>query len=164
MNWLALECELGGRGDEGVSAALVVDDNWDDELVALASGCSSCRVDGVAGAAGFQPESFCPGAAARCLGTAGSMQQPFISASPGRRRTSSVTRLRASRSASVQMKALQWMLGHASAAVRLDVYAHSFDADTDSISVALDRVASRAIASRSGLTRKGVEARNQFTP
>ena len=45
------------------------------------------------------------------------------------------------------VKAVQRMLGHASAAVTLDVYADLFDADTDALSAALDRVASRPIAS-----------------
>ena len=44
------------------------------------------------------------------------------------------------------VKAVQRMLGHASAAVTLDVYADLFDADTDALRAALDRVASRPIA------------------
>lgn len=49
------------------------------------------------------------------------------------------------------VKAMQRMLGRASAAVTLDVYADLFDADTDALSVALDRVASRPVASKSRL-------------
>lgn len=45
------------------------------------------------------------------------------------------------------VKAVQRMLGHASAAVTLDVYADLFDADTEALRSALDRVASRPIAS-----------------
>jgi integrase len=45
------------------------------------------------------------------------------------------------------VKAVQRMLGHASAAVTLDVYADLFDADTDALRVALNQVASRPIAS-----------------
>ncbi|WP_375400107.1 integrase [uncultured Amnibacterium sp.] len=41
------------------------------------------------------------------------------------------------------VKTLQRMLGHASAAVTLDVYADLFDSDNNALSVVLDRVASR---------------------
>ena len=40
------------------------------------------------------------------------------------------------------MKALQRMLGHASAAMTLDVYADLFDDDLDAVGVALDHAAS----------------------
>ena len=56
------------------------------------------------------------------------------------------------------VKAVQRMLGHASAAVTLDVYADLFDADTDALSAALDRVASRPIASM-GRGKAGNEKR-----
>ncbi len=42
-------------------------------------------------------------------------------------------------SAGANVKAVQRMLGHASAAVTLDVYSDLFDSDLDAVSVALDR-------------------------
>lgn len=44
-------------------------------------------------------------------------------------------------SAGANVKAVQRMLGHASAAVTLDVYADLFDDDLDSVATALDRAA-----------------------
>jgi len=41
-------------------------------------------------------------------------------------------------SACANVKAVQWMLGHASAAVTLDVYSDLFDNDLDAVSAALD--------------------------
>ncbi|MCZ4276258.1 tyrosine-type recombinase/integrase [Rhodococcoides yunnanense] len=50
-------------------------------------------------------------------------------------------------SAGVNVKALQRMLGHASAAMTLDVYADLFDDDLDAVGVALDRaVSARSVA------------------
>lgn len=48
-------------------------------------------------------------------------------------------------SAGANVKAVQRMLGHASAAMTLDVYADLFDEDLDSVSEALDDAISRAI-------------------
>ncbi|QWT25450.1 integrase [Subtercola sp. PAMC28395] len=42
-------------------------------------------------------------------------------------------------SAGANVKAVQRMLGHASAAVTLDVYSDLFDSDLDSVSFALDQ-------------------------
>lgn len=47
-------------------------------------------------------------------------------------------------SAGANVKAVQRMLGHASAAMTLDVYADLFEDDLDGVSVALDQAASRA--------------------
>lgn len=44
-------------------------------------------------------------------------------------------------SAGANVKVVQRMLGHASAAVTLDVYADLFDEDLDSVAVALDKIA-----------------------
>ena len=44
-------------------------------------------------------------------------------------------------SAGANVKVVQRMLGHASAAVTLDVYADLFDEDLDTVAVALDRIA-----------------------
>ena len=41
------------------------------------------------------------------------------------------------------MKAVQRMLGHASAAMTLDTYADLFDDDLDAVAIALDKAASR---------------------
>ena len=49
--------------------------------------------------------------------------------------------------AGANVKVLQRMLGHASAAMTLDVYAHLFDDDLDAIGTALDRAASAESAS-----------------
>ena len=46
--------------------------------------------------------------------------------------------------AGVNVKAVQKMLGHASAAMTLDVYADLFDGDLDSVSDALDHAVSLA--------------------
>lgn len=47
-------------------------------------------------------------------------------------------------SAGANVKAVQRMLGHASAAMTLDVYADLFDDDLDAVAAALDHAASRA--------------------
>lgn len=47
-------------------------------------------------------------------------------------------------SAAVNIKALQRMLGHASAAMTLDVYSDLFDDDLDAVGVALDHARSTA--------------------
>ena len=47
-------------------------------------------------------------------------------------------------SAGANVKAVQRMLGHASAAVTLDVYSDLFDDDLDAVSVALDEAIVRA--------------------
>ncbi|MGB3169051.1 MAG: tyrosine-type recombinase/integrase [Rhodococcus sp. (in: high G+C Gram-positive bacteria)] len=52
-------------------------------------------------------------------------------------------------SAGVNVKALQRMLGHASAAMTLDVYADLFDDDLDAVAVALDRAMSAQVVGRS---------------
>lgn len=46
------------------------------------------------------------------------------------------------------VKAVQRMLGHASAAMTLDVYADLFDDDVDAVSAALDQVRTTAIVSK----------------
>ena len=46
------------------------------------------------------------------------------------------------------VKAVQRMLGHASAAMTLDVYADLFDDDVDTVSAALDRARSAALVSK----------------
>ncbi|KQO63758.1 hypothetical protein ASF23_05955 [Curtobacterium sp. Leaf261] len=48
-------------------------------------------------------------------------------------------------SAGANVKAVQRMLGHASAAMTLDVYSDLFDDDLDTVAVALDDARSRAI-------------------
>ncbi|MGO3148405.1 MAG: tyrosine-type recombinase/integrase, partial [Leucobacter sp.] len=47
-------------------------------------------------------------------------------------------------SAGANVKAVQRMLGHASAAVTLDVYADLFDDDLDGVATALDQAAMRS--------------------
>ncbi|MFC8732107.1 tyrosine-type recombinase/integrase [Luteimicrobium sp. NPDC057192] len=47
-------------------------------------------------------------------------------------------------SSGANVKAVQRMLGHASASMTLDVYADLFDDDLDSVAAALDRAASHA--------------------
>jgi integrase len=49
-------------------------------------------------------------------------------------------------SAGANVKAVQQMLGHASAAMTLDVYAGLFGDDLDAVADRLDELASRAIA------------------
>jgi integrase len=49
-------------------------------------------------------------------------------------------------SAGANVKAVQRMLGHASAAMTLDVYADLFDADLDSVATSIDAARSTAIA------------------
>jgi integrase len=51
-------------------------------------------------------------------------------------------------SAGANVKAVQKMLGHASAAVTLDVYADLFDEDLDAVSFALDQAIAEAIVSK----------------
>jgi integrase len=61
-------------------------------------------------------------------------------------------------SAGANVKAVQRMLGHASAAVPLDVYSDLFDSDLDTVSAALDEQILRtdvAIASPEGEKRTG---------
>jgi integrase len=48
-------------------------------------------------------------------------------------------------SAGANVKAVQRMLGHASAAMTLDVYADLFDEDLDAVAVALDRDAALSL-------------------
>lgn len=49
-----------------------------------------------------------------------------------------------SNSTGANVKAVQRMLGHASAAVTLDVYADLFDDDLDSVATALDQAAMKS--------------------
>jgi integrase len=51
-------------------------------------------------------------------------------------------------SAGANVKAVQRMLGHASAAMTLDVYADLFDDDLDAVSLALDRARARSVVGR----------------
>ena len=44
------------------------------------------------------------------------------------------------------MKSVQRMLGHASAAMTLDVYADLFDNDLDAVAIALNDEASKSVA------------------
>lgn len=53
-------------------------------------------------------------------------------------------------SAGANVKAVQRMLGHKSAAMTLDVYADLFDDDLESVATALDRARSDAIVSKTG--------------
>lgn len=53
-------------------------------------------------------------------------------------------------SAGANVKAIQQMLGHASAAMTLDVYADLFEDDLDAVGVALDQARATAIGSFSG--------------
>jgi integrase len=48
-------------------------------------------------------------------------------------------------SAGANVKAVQRMLGHASAAMTLDTYSDLFDDDLDAVSIALDRARSRSL-------------------
>ncbi len=48
-------------------------------------------------------------------------------------------------SAGAHVKAVQRMLGHASAAMTLDTYADLFDADFDAVSDALDELRARTV-------------------
>lgn len=50
--------------------------------------------------------------------------------------------------AGANVKAVQRMLGHASAAMTLDVYADLFDDDLDSVAIALNHAASSAIVGK----------------
>lgn len=56
-----------------------------------------------------------------------------------------VTLPRRSLSAGANVKAVQRMLGHASAAMTLDTYADLFDDDLDAVAVALDAARSRDV-------------------
>lgn len=51
-------------------------------------------------------------------------------------------------SAGANVKAVQRMLGHASAAMTLDTYAELFEDDLDSVAVALDSQRSASLASQ----------------
>lgn len=51
-------------------------------------------------------------------------------------------------SAGANVKAVQRMLGHASAAMTLDIYADLFDDDLDAVSIALDRARARSVVGR----------------
>jgi integrase len=53
-------------------------------------------------------------------------------------------------SAGGNVKALQRMLGHASAAMTLDVYADLFDDDLDGVAIALDQAKAKTIVPKSG--------------
>jgi len=48
-------------------------------------------------------------------------------------------------SAGANVKAVQRMLGHPSAAVTLDIYSDLFDDDLDGVSAALDRARTRSL-------------------
>lgn len=48
-------------------------------------------------------------------------------------------------SAGADVKAIQRMLGHASAAMTLDIYADLFDGDLDDVSARLDDVAAKSV-------------------
>ena len=51
-------------------------------------------------------------------------------------------------SAGASVKAMQRMLGHASASITLDVYADLFDDDLDAVAVALDKAAMKSAVAR----------------
>ncbi|KQT74118.1 integrase [Microbacterium sp. Leaf436] len=51
-------------------------------------------------------------------------------------------------SSGANVKAVQRMLGHASAAMTLDVYADLFDDDVDTVSAALDAARSRVVVAK----------------
>lgn len=51
-------------------------------------------------------------------------------------------------SAGAKVKAVQKMLGHASAAMTLDVYADLFDDDLEAVATALDHAAARQVVGR----------------
>jgi integrase len=67
-------------------------------------------------------------------------------------------------SAGANVKAVQRMLGHASAAMTLDVYADLFDDDLDSVAAALDRSARKAGVARSWPRVRGQIALPQERP
>jgi len=54
-------------------------------------------------------------------------------------------------SAGANVKAVQRMLGHASAAVTLDVYSDLFDSDLDAVSAALNIEIARSVSSRGAI-------------
>lgn len=56
-------------------------------------------------------------------------------------------------SAGANVKAVQRMLGHASAAMTLDVYADLFDEDLDTVAIALDKARKKAIVVKSVVKR-----------
>ena len=62
-------------------------------------------------------------------------------------------------SAGANVKAVQRLLGHASAAMTLDRYAHLFDSDLDAVADRLDEVASRARQNRGPPTNSRVDSR-----
>lgn len=64
-------------------------------------------------------------------------------------------------SAGANVKAVQRMLGHASAAMTLDVYADLFDDDLDAVAVALDHIASD---SNVGKMWANTELENEMRP
>jgi integrase len=51
-------------------------------------------------------------------------------------------------SAGANVKVLQNMLGHASAAMTLDTYSHLFDEDLEAIGIALDQARTRALVGK----------------
>jgi len=51
-------------------------------------------------------------------------------------------------SAGANVKVLQNMLGHASAAMTLDIYSDLFDEDLEAIGVALDQARTRALVGK----------------
>jgi integrase len=59
---------------------------------------------------------------------------------------------------------VQRMLGHASAAMTLDVYADLFDDDLDAVAVALDEHAARAVVGRTWADRVAVPLTKNADP
>lgn len=57
-------------------------------------------------------------------------------------------------SAGANVKAVQQMLGHASAKMTLDVYADLFDEDLDSVGIALGKARAKAIGIKSGIKKR----------
>jgi site-specific recombinase XerC len=57
-------------------------------------------------------------------------------------------------SAGANVKAVQRMLGHASAAMTLDIYADLFDDDLDAVAEALDGAARRSVDRREHLAER----------
>jgi shikimate kinase len=67
-------------------------------------------------------------------------------------------------SAGANVKAVQRMLGHASAAMTLDVYADLFDDDLESVATALDAGAAAADVGKVIIPRFGSFLGNKKTP
>jgi integrase len=66
--------------------------------------------------------------------------------------------------AGANVKSVQRMLGHASAAMTLDVYTDPFDDDLDAVAVALNDHASRAVVGRTWAKRDGVPLTKNADP